>query len=121
MRVYISLPITGRDIGEVEARGESASGALERMGHAPVSPLRVSSDPAASYAEHMGNDIRALLGCDAACFLDGWESSRGCRLERAAAEIYGKRILDGLPRAAGPAGKDAPDGVENQQLTTDEP
>lgn len=93
MKVYISLPITGHDIEEVEARCIFAKAVLEKKGHTPVSPLDVSDNPDASYAEHMGRDISALLECDAVVFLDGWEASRGCRLEHAAAEIYGKRII----------------------------
>ena len=93
MKIYISLPITGHDIEEVEARCIFAKAVLEKKGHTPVSPLDVSTDPDATYAEHMGRDIAALLECDAVLFLEGYEDSRGCRLEHAAAEIYGKRII----------------------------
>lgn len=96
MKVYISLPITGHDIEEVEARCIFAKAVLKRKGHTPVSPLDVSDNPDASYAEHMGRDISALLCCDAVVFLEGWEASRGCRLEHAATEIYGKGIFSSL-------------------------
>lgn len=92
MKVYISLPITGYDIEEVEARCIFAKAVLEKKGHTPVSPLDVSDNPDASYAEHMGRDISTLLECDAVVFLDGWEASRVCRLEHAAAKIYNKLI-----------------------------
>lgn len=93
MKIYISLPITGHDIEEVEARCIFAKAVLEKKGHTPVSPLDVSTDPDATYAEHMGRDIAALLECDAVLFLEGYENSKGCRLEHAAAEIYGKQIV----------------------------
>ena len=93
MKVYISLPITGHDIERVEATCIFASAILKKKGHTPVSPLDISPDPDATYAEHMGNDIAALLCCDAVLFMDGWETSKGCRLEHAAAEIYGKQIF----------------------------
>ena len=94
MKVYISIPITGHDIEQVEASLIFASAVLEKKeGHTPVSPLDVSPDPDADYAEHMGNDITALLLCDAVLFMDGYETSKGCRLEHAAAEIYGKEIM----------------------------
>ena len=92
MNGYISLPITGHDIEEVEASCIYASGVIQAKGHTPVSPLDVSPDPDATYAEHMGNDIEALLCCDAVVFLDGWRESKGCRLEHAAAKIYNKLI-----------------------------
>lgn len=92
MKIYISLPITGHDIEEVEARCIYASGVIQANGHTPVSPLEVSPDHDATYAKHMGNDIAALLCCDAVVFLDGWRESKGCRLEHAAAKIYNKII-----------------------------
>lgn len=92
MKVYISLPITGHDIEEVEARLIFAKAVLEKKGHTPVSPLDVSDNPDASYAEHMGRDIAALLECDAVVFLEGWQESKGCTLEHAAAKIYNKLI-----------------------------
>lgn len=70
MKVYISLPITGHDIEEVEARCIFAGAVLEKKGH-----------------------VAALLECDAAVFLDGWETSRGCRLEFWAARTYGKEVM----------------------------
>ena len=39
MKIYISLPITGRDIEEVEADCIFASGVISKKGHTPVSPL----------------------------------------------------------------------------------
>ena len=92
MKVYISLPITGHDIEEVEARCIFAKSVLKKKGHTPVSPLDVSDNPDASYAEHMGRDISALLECDAVVFLEGWEESKGCTLEHAAVKIYNKLI-----------------------------
>ena len=92
MKIYISLPITGRDFEDVEADSIFASGVIQRKGHTPVSPLEVSSDPDATYAEHIGTDITALLACDAVVFLDGYEYSKGCRLEYEAAVIYGKEM-----------------------------
>lgn len=98
MKVYISLPITGHDIEEVEASCIYASGVIQAKGHTPVSPLDVSPNPDADYAEHMGNDIEALLECDAVLFMENWHTSKGCRLENAAAEIYDKQVFYSLDR-----------------------
>lgn len=98
MKVYISLPITGHDIEEVEASCIYAKAVLEKKGHTPVSPLDVSDNPDADYAEHMGNDIEALLECDAVLFMENWRTSKGCRLENAAAEIYDKQVFYSLDR-----------------------
>lgn len=95
-KVYISLPITGQDFDEVEARCVFASGVLENFGFEPVSPLDVSNNPEASYEEHIGKDITALLQCDAVLFLKGWTDSKGCNLEHEAARIYGKMIFHSM-------------------------
>lgn len=91
MKIYISLPIAGHDIEEVEASCIYASGVIQAKGHTPVSPLEVSPDPA-TYAEHIGTDITALLVCEAVLFLPGYQKSKGCRLEYEAAVIYGKEM-----------------------------
>lgn len=61
-KVYISLPITGCDIDEVEAKSIFVSSVLENKGYISVSPLDVSPDPDATYAEHMGRDITSPAG-----------------------------------------------------------
>jgi hypothetical protein len=91
MKIYISLPITGHDIEDVEASCIFAKGVIEKKGHEGVSPLDVSPDPDASYAEHMGHNISALLECDAILFLPGYYTSKGCRLEYQAGKIYKKQ------------------------------
>ena len=92
MKVYISLPITGHDIEEVEARCIFAKAVLERKGHTPVSPLDIGHSDPDFYEAVIGTDITALLCCDAVVFLEGWRESKGCRLEHAAAKIYNKLI-----------------------------
>lgn len=92
-KVYISVPISGRDMKDVEADVERLRGIIEEWGMEAVSPLEVSpGGDDVSYAEHMGRDITALMGCDAALFAKGWEMSKGCALELYVAVHYG--ILD---------------------------
>lgn len=111
LKVYVSLPISGRDPKEVEARCLEAAASIRRRGHTPVTPLEASPDRGASYAEHMGRDLHALLLCDAILLLPGWEQSKGCLLESYAACLYGlrpfRRAAD-LPDPEG--GKEACDG-----------
>ena len=83
MKIYISIPIAGHDPEEQRAKAERFN-EKER------------------YAYLMGFDIADLLRSDAAYFSRGWEQSKGCRLEHAAAEIYGLKIyyaLDRIPEA----------------------
>ena len=46
-----------------------------------------------SYARKMGNDIEALLECDAIYMCKGWQDSKGCMAEFAVAKIYNKKII----------------------------
>ena len=92
-RIYISLPISGRDIEDVESAIKSAAAQIEKHGFKAVSPLEVSPDPESSYAVHIGRGITELLECDAALVLSGWVESKGCALEMEAARIYDKKIL----------------------------
>lgn len=92
-KVYVSLPISGHDINWVKERAERAAQYLRDKGYEPVTPFDVPKDENASYSEHMGKDINALLDCDAVFFLRGWEQSKGCQLERHAAIIYDKEMM----------------------------
>jgi len=95
-KIYISLPITGQDFEEVEARSIFTSVIIEEVGFEAVSPLEVSDNQDAPYEEHIGKDITALLRCDAVLFLEGWQESKGCNLEHDAARIYGKMMFFSL-------------------------
>lgn len=93
MKIYISLPISGRKIEEVKAEASELAKLLTQEGHEPVNPFEVSTNEKASYAEHMGKDIQALLECDGVFFARGWQESKGCRSEYQAACIYNKFLM----------------------------
>jgi hypothetical protein len=47
-----------------------------------------------AYGIYLGFDIMALVEQSTdVLFCEGWKESKGCRLEHAAAEIYGKNII----------------------------
>ena len=92
-KVYISGPITGYDLQERRAAFARAAEYIRSKGSQPVNPQELGSDPNADYAAHMGTDIAALLRCDTVMFLPGWQMSKGCMLELAAAKIYHKWIV----------------------------
>lgn len=92
LRVYISLPITGRDLALARAEADAYVHALSRMGHVPVNPLNIYAGKDPDYAAYMGADLTELLRCDAMVQADGWEMSKGCRLEHYACCVYGIRL-----------------------------
>lgn len=98
-KVYISLPISGRDVEEAKADAEKAKKLLTKNGYEAVSPFDVVPDvpkgmtPSQAYAYCMGRDIEALLQCDGIYLCDGHQLSKGCQLEVEAARLYGIEIV----------------------------
>lgn len=91
MKIYISLPITGYDLQERKQYAENVKKRLRQIypeGEI-ITPFDVSSDPSLPYEELIGKDIAALLTSDMVYVCNGSNHSKGCRLERYAALIYG--------------------------------
>ena len=106
MKVYLSLPISGRSVKERMAyaekikygliaaycRGEGIFMAESKLNI--IAPFDVNeNEDKDSYARKMGNDIEALLECDAIYLCRGWQNSKGCMAEFEVARIYNKQIL----------------------------
>ena len=91
--IYISLPMTGVDREEVRRRIDLARQQILQQGDIPIAPTDFST-PDTPYYTAMGYDIAAIISdkVDMVLFLEGWDKSRGCRLEHATARIYGKQV-----------------------------
>lgn len=92
-RVYISGPITGIDFGNRFAFS-CARNALELCGYEVVDPSEVKLDDEATWTDYMRADLKLLLDCDFIYMLDGWEDSKGARIERELAENLGIEEID---------------------------
>lgn len=92
-KVYISGPITGIDFGNRFAFS-CARNALELCGYEAVDPSDVQLDDEATWSDYMRADLKLLLDCDYIYMLDGWEDSKGARLERELAENLGIEEID---------------------------
>ena len=95
MKLYISIPITGRPIEEAKRHAENIKAQLTPYGHECITPFDVCPETDKPYAYYMGHDIEALLSDDVDGIVlgNGYYESKGCRLEEAAAIIYGKHIV----------------------------
>jgi len=90
MRVYISGAITG--VPDHAEKFKAAFVALVKQGHIPVNPVtlgealkyKLGREP--TWHEYMREGIKALMDCDAICMLDGWNRSKGSRVEKELAE-----------------------------------
>lgn len=92
-KLYISLPISGRDLDDVKRRANAIKESVESDEYTPITPFDICPDSTLPYSELMGRDIAGLLECDAILFDYDWNESRGCRAEMAIAQIYNKRIF----------------------------
>ena len=92
MKVYISLPITGKDIEEQKRHAESVAGWLMAAGHTVVVPFDNGLKADASYEDHLREDTKMLLGCDAVCMCKGWHLSCGCTFEHEVAVRCGLTV-----------------------------
>ena len=114
MKVYVQVPVTGREWKEALREADALSEKVVAEGHEAVNPLRLMDNgqsgapetiaPSASEtARAMGRCVEALLGCDALLLhpaaTDTGECptevrySKGCRTEALAAITYGLRVL----------------------------
>ena len=99
----ISQPMAGKTEEEIVEARNKAIAKLEELGYEVVNTLftdewysersmderEVVNKPLCFLAKSLEN----MCLCDAVYFVEGWENARGCRIERAAAEAYGIKIL----------------------------
>ena len=103
MKAMISQPMAGKTKEEIVEARNKAIEKLEELGYEVVNTLftdewyseksmserGVVNKPLCFLAKSLEN----MCLCDAVYFVEGWENARGCRIERAAAEAYGIKIL----------------------------
>lgn len=101
LKLYLSFPITGRNIKDVKVYARRVKQKWERKGYEVVNPFEVTEhyegikDTHSYYAYCMGKCVEALLQCDGIIMCPDWFYSKGCRTEWNVAEVYGKqRFMD---------------------------
>ncbi len=98
MKIYISLPISNKELSAQREKANDIADKLRELGHEPVNPFDTINPPGGlredeRYAYYMGEDMKKLLMCDAVYLCKGWDKSRGCRTEEFAARINGIKIF----------------------------
>lgn len=95
LKIYISLPITGQE-KEAREKADRIKAALSKKGYKAVSPFDIYAGKDPSYEDHICQDLRAMLSCDAVYFCEGWEHSCGCGIEHDVVmrfKAYGKKVF----------------------------
>lgn len=91
MKLYIAGPMTGYpELNFPAFHAEAAR--LRALGFEIVNPAEINADPCVEWLECMRRDIRALVLCDGIALLEGWEESRGAKVEHKLARGLGLRV-----------------------------
>ena len=91
MCVYISGQITG--IKDYKQKFDEAEKMLKRLGYEVINPASHFVE-GFSWRDYMIRDIKWLMDCDLIYRLEGWEQSKGARLENQIAEDLGIKVLE---------------------------
>lgn len=82
-RIYISGPITG--VEAYHSRFDKAEKEIKRLDNTyiPINPAKLGMmfGESFEYGEYMQLDLQMLSMCDGIYMLDGWENSRGAKIE----------------------------------------
>ena len=92
-RIYVSGPITGTK--DYIARFSIASLRLESKGYSVVNPAMVNAmlPKDTTYDEYMAMSFAMMDLCDGIYMLDGWENSKGAKMEFERAVKNGLNII----------------------------
>jgi len=93
MKVYISGKISGTNLTETRKRFAAAAKAMKRLGYKPVNPLENGLSEHDTWEAHISKDIADLLQCKAIYMLQGWQDSKGARIEHYIATEIGLSIM----------------------------
>ena len=98
MRIYLSGKITGRekeDYTRQFARTESfyKTGGFDVVNPVTIGEVILKNNPKAKWEDFMAEDLKALRTCTHIVLLEGWEESKGAKMEKAEAEKLGLEIM----------------------------
>lgn len=91
-RIYISLPISGRDYDTQRDLAKAMEDKLRALGWDVFNPMGEQSARGLTTHEYMRIDISALLDCDAIILMKDWNRSAGCHTELCVAKAIGVEI-----------------------------
>lgn len=92
-KVYISGAIAHHNLENRKSVFDNAAAWLELKGYSAVNPFDNGLPQRADRSDHMKADLKMLTDCDKIYMLQGWEQSKGARLELDVACQCGIEVL----------------------------
>lgn len=94
-KLYLSLPITGREAEERRAYADAMIEQINRImpWYEVVNPLDNKLEYDVHWSKHMKADIAMLIECDAIYMCKDWQWSHGCKLEHDIATSCGLDVF----------------------------
>lgn len=103
LKAMLSQPMAGKTEEEIITTRERAIAILEGFGYEVVNTLFTDEWYSKEQMEERGvvqiplcflaKSLENMANCHAVLFCDGWEDTRGCKIEHDTAEAYGLVIL----------------------------
>jgi hypothetical protein len=98
MKIYLSGKITGLDKEVYTRQFERAETFYRTSGFDVINPVKIGEEvlkinPKAEWQDFMIRDLEALKTCTHIALLEGWEESKGAKMEKAEAEKMGLEIM----------------------------
>ena len=98
MKIYLSGKITGLDKEVYTRQFERAETFYKTSGFDVINPVKIGEEilkqnPSATWEDFMQKDLEALRTCTHIVLLEGWEESKGAKMEKAEAEKLGLEIM----------------------------
>ena len=98
MKIYLSGKITGLDKEVYTRQFERAETFYKTSGFDVINPVKIGEEvlkqnPSAKWEDFMQKDLEALRTCTHIVLLEGWEESKGAKMEKAEAEKLGLEIM----------------------------
>lgn len=89
-KCFISIPVTGHEDTYIDDCITIKDKLTKKYPDVEfITPIDVTMELGKPTSFYMGKDIEQLIDCDAIVSVHGWETSKGCRVERYTAEVYG--------------------------------
>ena len=98
MRIYLSGKITGLEKEDYTRQFARAESFYKTGGFDVINPVAIGEEvlkinPKAEWQDFMIRDLEALRTCTHIVLLEGWEESKGAKMEKAEAEKMGLEIM----------------------------